>query len=644
MAIFRVVLFALAMLGSAIAQPTLAQSDDRSVIWERFDVDLTLLTGGDFQIVETQRIYFSGTYRRGFREIPLARVTSISDVSVEENGQVYAPNSTRDRGFTVTRTGDVLRIDWTFPPVTNAARTFVIRYRANGALRVYDGGDQIWWQALYADRPGPVREGAVTVHLPSDVSSDQVRLGASPSSALREARLPDARTALLATQGLPAGTGFEIRVQIPHGLVAASPPSWQEGVDRENRYKEIIGGPVASIVSILLAVAILVLGGLWLLLSWFLRGRDPRIGRSQGLLTAPPSDLPPGFVGTLVDERADVQDVLATLVDLANRDLLRLSQVPADVPQSQVKDYRIRPLVERPTGLKAYEQSVFSALSRGPEGALLSVIKQSFVAQIPLIRDQLHAEVARAGLFVADPERVRRRYRLLGIGLLIIGAAGFAIGLAMFETVEQLVWLPFATLIPVGIGAIIMASFMPSRTRRGAIEAAQWRAFGRGLAASDDQSKGVPTKQDETSTLERYLPYAIALGVDTDWANRFDRVGTPAPHWFDRHDMPIFIGTPGGFGGTWGQGPARSGSDSLGRPASPAGAEEGLSTPDPQSASDSAAGGIQSTSDFLVHVLNAASEALSSGGDSDWGGGSGGGWSGGGSSGGGGGGGSGGFS
>src|SRR5262249_46500956 len=157
--------------------------------------------------------------------------------------------------------------------------------------------------------------------------------------------------------------------------------------------------PLLTFAFLLLGVAIPVIGGLWLLLAWFLRGRDPRVGRARGTLTSPPSDLPLGGVGTLGDERADVQDGLAAMVDLGNRGILRIAPVHTDATSDHIKDYRIRPTLISPGDLRPFERTVFNALSRGPDGALLSVLKHDFVSQIPLIRDQLHAEVARAGLF-----------------------------------------------------------------------------------------------------------------------------------------------------------------------------------------------------------------------------------------------------
>src|SRR5205085_11943950 len=45
---------------------------------------------------------------------------------------------------------------------------------------------------------------------------------------------------------------------------------------------------------------------------------------------APPDDLRPGQVGTLVDERASTLDVSATILDLAARAFVRIEEIPKE--------------------------------------------------------------------------------------------------------------------------------------------------------------------------------------------------------------------------------------------------------------------------------------------------------------------------
>src|SRR5205814_2060464 len=61
-------------------------------------------------------------------------------------------------------------------------------------------------------------------------------------------------------------------------------------------------------------------------LLWLFAGRDPQIGPVPSYLTEPPDDLPPAVAGTLIDEKADLQDIISTVVDLARRGVLEMEE------------------------------------------------------------------------------------------------------------------------------------------------------------------------------------------------------------------------------------------------------------------------------------------------------------------------------
>src|SRR5512143_1318350 len=69
-----------------------AHAQTKTLYWQRYDVDITVQQNGDLRIVETQELVFTqGTYQYGQREISLANMGGISNVSVqEEGGQVYS--------------------------------------------------------------------------------------------------------------------------------------------------------------------------------------------------------------------------------------------------------------------------------------------------------------------------------------------------------------------------------------------------------------------------------------------------------------------------------------------------------------------------------------------------------------------------
>ena len=617
----------LLVLLAALAPTTWAQQ--RAVGWQRYDVDLAIAPDGSVAVTETQAIQFQGTFQMGFRVIPTDRVTSVDNVSVAEvvNGQTvaYRPTQTQAaNGFSTVSTDQGLEIDWWFPPTTNAARTFVLRYTLHGALRIYDAGDQLQWKAIYADRGGPIAASAVTVHLPADVPGNALQTSYSRYTADQDTRanaLPsdgtgqqtDPRTVHFGTGQLPTGTGVEVRVQFPHGLVSASPPPWQADADRADWIAQTVT-PIATFLMLLLSLVVLVGGGVGLFVVWYTSGRDPSPGAVPPRLDQPPSALPAPLAGTLVDEVADVQDAVATLVDLGGRGVLSMTDEDNPRLAGAPRDVRITLHQALPDDGREYERLLVGALF-GPDAkpgdeVVLSRVGGRFAAAIPALQASLYREVADEGWFVRNPDAVRQRYRQLGWVLVGVGVACAIVAALILGWATPIAWLPGLALAMVGLGCMQVARAMPRRTRPGALEAARWRAFRAHL-----QDLG-GARQSE------YLPYAVAFGIDRDFLHRLEQVGTPPPSWYPYAGGGWggpggVIIVPGGFGhgrGSWSE-PGQSGGTG-GTPSVP---------------------GPQGWSDALADMLNGASEALARGGGS-------GGWSGGGfGGGGGGGGGSGGF-
>jgi uncharacterized membrane protein len=169
----------------------------------------------------------------------------------------------------------------------------------------------------------------------------------------------------------------------------------------------------------------------------------------------------------------------------------------------------------------------------------------------------------------------------------------------------------------IGLAAVVAGGAMPAKTDKGSEAAARWNAF-KNYLKRIEQLADLEKVGDQ---FEKYLPYAIALGIKDTWINKFARVPTtPIPHWY----YP------------YARGPMASGSGKGGGLASPVSSRPGGL----QGMSDGLAGGLQSMSDGLTRMLNSTGRVMQSAPSSS--GRSGGGFSSGGFSGGGGGGGGGG--
>ncbi len=586
----------LVTVGAGLAFAAPAQA--KSYSWDYIDVDIAIQTNGDLEIVETQRYVFSGgTFTYAYREIPLDRVESIDSVWVEDDSGLRARTSTR------LESGR-LRITWYFAPASGT-RTFRLHYRARGALRIYAGGDQLWWKAVFAGRTGPVQAAHVTVHLPAAVPASELTVASYGVEA--QHRLIGERTVWFSANALAPGQELEVRVQFPHGLVQAESPAWQAAADRQADYDARLR-PTVNLLTAATSILFCLLGCLGVLLLWYLRGRERPASAWAEYLSEPPSDLPPALAGTLLRERPDVRDVLATIVDLARRGVLEIREQPGaslfqpDMPP----DYTLR-LLRQPPPLRPYEATLFGWLFVGSRERSLSELRERFDRALPEILSQVGAEAASCGLFEANPESVRLQYSLPGLLLAAVAAPvaalaagalnGFpypplaALGLAVSEALRPYTdvgaW-PFAGLAVVGAALAVAGKAMPRRTAGGAEQAARWRAFRRYLAQIDAYG-GVAAAGE---IFDRYLPYAIAFGLDRRWIAAFAAAGASAPSWY----VPFGLGlAAGGLAG------------GLGDPSA------GDIMPSLQNMSTGLAGSLQGMSAGLASMLDAAASTLSSG-------------------------------
>jgi hypothetical protein len=584
------------------ANPVAAQSTSPTVRWDRFDVDITAQTDGSLAVREVQTITFRGQLREGFRVISTDRTTGVSDVAVSEvtasGEQPYVRGAGQPGTFSVEQQSEGLGVTWWFVPATDSSRTFVLSYVAHGAIRQYPDGDQVFWQAAYADRPGPVASGTIAVHLPVDTPSSMpsalylIDTRGNPTREVGPGRHVDARTVQFALPQLPESTGAEVRVGFPHGAITAPPPPWQAEADRADQIRQSVG-PIGTFLALLLTLAIVVGGGIALFLLWYTRGREPAIGATPRELDQPPSDLPAPLAGTLLDGRADLQDAVAALVDLGDQGVVSMTEEPghSDVLVS----------LHRPTddpALRPYERVLLTALfdSGASSGQIrLSDARTRFAAAVPVLEERLHAAVAAEGLFTENPQQVRTRYMALGVVLVAAGLGAAVLAGVLLGWAVPIIWLPGVALALIGGVTIALAQAMTRRTPRGALEAARWGAFRAHLA--DEQQQGAIDPH--------HLAYAVAFGMDRAFLRRLEQVGSPAPVWYG--PGPVVV-VPGGWYGD----PRHGGSDGSGGGSGPIGVPTGT----PGSVSP------QGWSDALSGLLTAASDALAHGGGS-------GGWSGG---------------
>ena len=595
--------------------PSLALAQTQSLYWERFDVAITVDTDeGDLLVTETQVINFtSGVFHEGVATLETFNTDGIEDVVVSENGQPYqrvSPTSSQlDAGeyFSSTQDDGSLEVVWGMGRTQDETRTFEISYRVNGAIRRYEQGNEFQWNAI---SPGQhdfeIRNSTVTVNMPEGAAITDFGYLGPPEFAGVDMALTlsdDKQTATYVSQEtiLPS-EGVQVWTQFPPNTVGGPPPSWQAGFDArtewENTYK-----PWVDIGLLALGLLILAGGPVLLYLLWRLRGRDPQVDAVPEYITVPPSDLPPGIAGTLVDEQADTQDIIATVMDLARRGYLVIEESSETTATRLVsKQFAFRK-TDKAGGLNPFEQRLYDALFKGGRDSVsMRDLNQRFYTNLPGLQKTLYDTAVSGGYFTASPEAVRSSYGCLGwAGLVASGAVG-CVAFTLLADLSATVLCPIMALVVVSIALLALGRHMPAKTRKGSEAAALSRAFKTYLSNLDKYAD----PKMVTDQFDKYLPYAIAFGLERSWINRFKQVPTtPVPGWYIPLGTP-YLGRVGGLGrpgqSTLPTGSTAAGSGGLGTP----------QMPTLQGMSDSLSGGLQGISDGLNNMLNSAARTMTS--------------------------------
>ncbi|MCC6603354.1 MAG: DUF2207 domain-containing protein [Anaerolineae bacterium] len=583
--LFLLLLGALFMPGSAAAQT-------KSFYWERFDVDITLLENGDMQIVETQVLNFSGApFTFGYGTILTGSAgnnDNITNLELREGDLLYKESSSNTPGtFEVSRSSNEVRIDWYFEPALGQ-HTYTFSYTVEGGVIVgtldEGSGDQIFWKAIPSDHPGRIQNSTVTIRLPEGVEPQRYTddgtylvegLAAGNSNLVATEVSGDGRilTYTLLEPLLP-GQAFEVRVQFPHGILDIATPRWQARQQNADVY-----GLIGLVLSGLLFIG----GPLTIVALWYTRGRDPETGLIvPEYLPEPPSNLRPAVVGTLVDEKADMRDIISTLVDLAQRGYLSISE-------NKAKNHVFTLENSSRAGLRPYEAQFLTDVFGSTTERKLSDLRYKFANKLPRLRTMLYDELISEGLVDRSPDKVRTTYAVVSALIFVVAVIAF-IGLVAILP-EEAAYVGCCGAAALGITALfagVLGRYMPNKTAKGAEEKAKWDAFRTYL-------KNIETYENleqAGALFEKYLPYATAFGLDQSWIRKFSGVPhAPIPRWY----------VPYGYGPYYGR-PTTSGGSGAGTPA----------LPSLDSAASGMAGGLESMSAGLTRMLNSTASTMRS--------------------------------
>jgi uncharacterized membrane protein len=566
------------MLAVALASPALAQTSE---VIRSYDVAIEIRADDSIRVTEVIAYDFGSTTHHGiFRDVPTRqayddrydRVYPLHVESVEATGGASAD-------YEVTQEpGGITRIKIGDPDETvTGLHTYTIVYTVEAAMNGFRDHDELYWNAIGEYWEVPVESATAIVSSPSAIVDITCYAGPVPSTAsCDKARILEDGTARLRQSNLFSFEAFTVVVSLPKGAVAEPHPRLVEpwSINRAFARTSATLGLSGGLLVLLLA------GSGWLLWS---RGRDRRfvgspIDQTMGNATgdaqavplfergvapvefAPPEDLRPGQIGTIMDEQANTLDVTATIVDLAVRGYLTIEEIPKEGWFGK-PDWTLHRTDEADADLLTYERTLLTGLFKDGSDPTLSGLRRTFSERLAKVEDELYVDAVKRGWFVKRPDKVRASWHARG-ALLFVAGIVLTFVLAKWTTFG-LVGIP---VIVAGVVLTVGAGRMPSRTAKGTAIARRVGGFRTVIETAETH---MSRWAEEQNVFTRYLPYAIVFGCTEKWAKAFEGLQSMPPDttWY-RSSRPFIYADFGRTlddfsvttGGTIASTPASSGS------------------------------------------------------------------------------------
>lgn len=527
-----------------------------------FRSDIAVHSDASIEVTEAIRYDFEGASRHGiFRTVPISyrarggafvlRVSGIEVTDASGNPESFTTNFPGDD--MVIRIGDPDRL-------VSGVKDYVIRYRVRRAINFFDDHDELYWNVTGNAWPVGIGSASATVSLPEGTRMNEVTdacysgpEGGTDTSACREMIDVEKRMVSFDHSGaLVVGSGLTVVVGFPKGAVVK--PTWWQSTRYVLKDNPVIALPFAVLAA--------------LFVIWYRIGRDPK---GRGIIIpeyVPPEDLTPSEVGTLIDATAGNRDVSADIISLAVRGYVRITRMEEKGIIFNSTDYSLEKLKSEEDLPNEFEKKLMRGLFRGnlPDiskidvknetGKLLareslsmpfvrlSELKNVFFRDLKEIKSSVYESLVRKGYYRKNPAKVRALFWSLGGGMAIVAVSllgDFPGSIALFS---------------VAISGVLIAAFgfiMPACTKKGAETKEYIFGLKEYLSVAEKRRiefHNAPKKNPKH--FEALLPFAMVLGVESEWAKQFEGIYTEPPGWYRDSSgagfhPALFVGSLGEF-------------------------------------------------------------------------------------------------
>lgn len=499
---------------------------------EAFDSTITVNQDTSLSIQESI-VYFTDQVKHGiFRYIPYllrsgadVKITRISDISIvdEFDNPIQFVQNTQNE-FVAFKIGD--------PHSTfQGKKTYVIRYRVSQALERFTTHDELYWDITGEGWEFPIRSSRASIisaFAPiSKIDCFSGLVGNDNGQCVSTLSASDSATF---TYGETLGFGENVTIAVafdrPNQLIY---PSIRSAVEKKWIKR-------ASYIVAMLPFMLL-------LLIWSRYGRDyvfisPNVfeqgdnhpKRKKRLFETfrvpfvyEPLSISPGEAGVMLDEKADANDVIAEILELARKKYLSIKFVEKEGLFGKT-DYELLKLKKDDSKLNNAQRYLFNHLFSSQDKVMLSTLKGSFYLHFEQTKRLLEESVKSHHYFTRPISTSR------GVGVAAALVVNCAVGVLLF----LLCFLvqSFDSFLLFGLGlpiSMLLGWNLVQKTALGTNAMLQ----AKGLKETLRLAKWRDEIKEKHLFIEAIIPYSIALGVIDKLSKDMDDLGIKPPEYIN---------------------------------------------------------------------------------------------------------------
>ncbi len=493
---------------------------------DNFDVIINVNKDSSILITEKINYDFGSASLHGiFRDIPVKYKTLLGNKSID----LIVESVTRDgspEDYVLNNKGSSKEIK-----IGNATTSITgehiynIIYRVKNAIGYFDGNDEVYWNATGNSWPVAISNSSIKIELPNGTdfskTSSDCYIGILGSKEKCDINIKDNFISVSNSRLLQPSEGITIAIDFPKGLVY-----------QPSKIENIISTIKDNIVLVLPIFTFLIM-----FFVWRKNGKDPKGYTTIIAQYEPPENMKPTLVGSLVDESVDNRDITSGLIYLAEQGYVFINRIEKEGVFSSV-DYELE-LVKIDTGtLEKTEKNIldlfFEELTLGKKVKMSSFTgKRTFMVKYKEIVKDTYQEMTDRGFYEKNPNKAKAPYIGLSIATIFIGVFLFAKFLSI---------LGIASFVLSGIIIFIFGLLMSKKTKLGSDTRDYILGFKDFLSVTEKDRlnfHNAPEKNPEQ--FMKFLPYAIALGVEKKWAKQFDGIFMAEPTWYHSSNIGTFV-------------------------------------------------------------------------------------------------------